>query len=356
MTKLSSIAIAVALACAPACGKKDKDNKNKNPPQPVVKTNPNPETPKEAPKPTSEDVARRFQDCWGFFSAKDWDKFGSCYAENAEVEMVDNSDNPGYKGRAAAVEGAKGWATSFPDIKGTPQLVVVSGTKVFAIVHVTGTNTAPLKLPTGEKPATNKKYGMLIGQTVELNDKLEAVKESEFMDFATFANQLGLMPGKMRAATDKGWTDTAEVVIAKDDEAAKTAVDNYNKAIESWNKHDMKAMTDMVADDYVGYVAVEPADDTGKAGMEKGLGGFWKAFSDVKMTPQWVVGAGDYVIARNTAEGTNDGSMGPMPKTGNHVKIDIFQVLKLTNGKVSKEWVFFNGGSMMEQMMKKPSK
>src|SRR4051794_5880374 len=42
-----------------------------------------------APPATGAERAKWFQDCWAAFNAKDWAKFGPCYAENASSEEVD---------------------------------------------------------------------------------------------------------------------------------------------------------------------------------------------------------------------------------------------------------------------------
>ncbi|HTM21962.1 MAG TPA: ester cyclase, partial [Kofleriaceae bacterium] len=219
LLKLTAIAAAL-LVVAPACGKKDKD-KNKNKPNTTAPKTTSPTTPtppKEpppAPKMTSQDLAKKYQDCWGFVSAKDWDKFKGCYTADATSEWID-SGMPTLNGIDAIIDQDKKYMAAFPDWKGMPQLILVGHNKVFSIAVVTGTHEGPLATPAGDIPATHKKMGMLVAHGVVFNDKGEATQEWFLQDFGTMLGQLGLAPKGMpfRAVMDKGWTETPEVVIA----------------------------------------------------------------------------------------------------------------------------------------------
>jgi predicted ester cyclase len=351
LMKIAAIAAALLVA-APACGKKDKDDKKKTgPTAKTVPDKPAPPPEKPTPKLTDADLAKKYQDCWGFLNAKSWDKFKGCYANDAKSEWVD-SGMPAMVGSGAIIDNAKAFLEAFPDWKGTPQLVVAGNGKVFAIAHVSGTHEGTLKSPKGDIPATKKKMGMLVAHGVQFNDKGEASQEWFLQDFGTLMFQLGLAPGPGRAATDKGWTETAEVVVAADAQSADKVPAQETAFLEAFNKHDDKALVPLAADDATQHIAGLPADAKGKAEMLANAKMYWTAFPDVTVTHDSVLSAGDYTVAVGSATGTNSGPMPPAVKkpTGKKVTVKTIEFRKWKDGKVAAEWVFFNGAAMAEQL------
>ena len=63
-----------------------------------------------------------------------------------------------------------------------------------------------------------------------------------------------------------------------------------------------------------------------------------RAFSDFKLEIEALVVAGDTVWTRNVATGTNDGPyMGRSP-TGRRFRIDVFDVLRVVDGRIVEHW------------------
>jgi SnoaL-like polyketide cyclase len=110
-----------------------------------------------------------YQDCWGDFNAKKWDLFKQCYAPNA------TSQQPGYgkpavSGVDAIVKSAQDFIKTFPDGHGEGLMILVNGNRITSIYLLKATNTGPLFAPNGQTiPPTNKKLGMFMGHSIELN-------------------------------------------------------------------------------------------------------------------------------------------------------------------------------------------
>ncbi len=350
LMKIAAIAAALLVA-APACGKKDKDDKKKT--GPTAKTVPDkPAPPKEPPPPakkTGQELAKMYQDCWGHVTAKDWDKFKTCFAADAESEWLD-SGMPPIKGRDAIVEGVKQYTAAFPDFGGALQLVLVGDNEIFAIAHVHGTHEGVLKTPKGDVPATKKKIGLLVAHGIQFNDKGEATKEWFLQDFGTLAGQLGLHKMPVRAASDKGWTETPEVVIAADAATANKVPDQLTAALDAWNKHDVKAVEGYMTDDFAQNVSGMPGDTKGKKEAVATAQGYWTAFPDVKLTTDSTLAAGDYTVAIGSATGTHKGALGPIKATGKTATVKTIQFAKWKDGKMVAEWVFYNNAALMEQL------
>jgi predicted ester cyclase len=63
-----------------------------------------------------------------------------------------------------------------------------------------------------------------------------------------------------------------------------------------------------------------------------------RAFSDFRLDVQDLVVDGDVVWTRNVASGTNDGSFLGNPPTGREMHIDVFDVLRVVNGRIVEHW------------------
>lgn len=303
-------------------------------------------------KPMSgEDLAKRFQDCWGFFNDAKWDDFKSCYASDAVHEMP-GGPMPPTTGADAIVAEAKGFKDAMPDLKGDAQLILVDGHTIVGVALIHGTMTGTMKTPMGDLPATKNKVGLYTSQVIDGNDKGEATHEWEFVDLATMMGQMKPDPKHpVRAAADK-LAMPLETVIAKDDDAEKANKDVATKVMDAFNKHDAKAMGDLLADKVVWSEQANPKDWTSKKEVETNAQGFWKAFSDAKLSSDKQYAAGAYVATTGTLTGTNDGDMPAMhlKKTGKSVNVPYLMIMKIDGGKVTNAWLFDQGLAFATQL------
>jgi predicted ester cyclase len=242
---------------------------------------------------------------------------------------------------------------AFPDMKHTPQLVLVNGRTIFAVNLVTGTQDGTLKLPgMPDVPATHKKIGFLMAHKLTINDENKATEEWAFFDPGTMMGQLGLLPKDApakRAAMDKGWDGAPNIVVAADDAKEKANVEGVQKGNEAFSAHKAADLEKWVTDDFVESDQTQEKDSTGKKDMEKNLKELFTAFSDIKATAD-VWGAGDYVVSLGTLEGTNDHDVGKMKKTGKHVSVKYVEVFQLKDGKASHLWRFMNSLEFAKQL------
>ena len=309
----------------------------------------------EAPKPppaTGAERAKGFSECWAAWSAKDWAKFGACYAENATSEQVDSGMAP-LVGRKEIVDRTAKMGSEAPDQTGELELVLVNGNNVAAVGLVKGTNTGPLMSPGGELPATKKKFGLLMGHAVELTEDGRAVAhDRQYFDAGTFLGQLGLVKMPHRKVLEKGAAEKP-VVVATGSDAEKANLAAAAKTLEAFNKHDVPGLVGMLADDVVFSDVSAPADRVGKKAVEKSYKDMFKAFSDLKLEVARAWPAGDYLVWEGSFVGTNDGampSMGINKPTGKKVSARYLEIDKLVNGKVKDMWIFDNGMAFAMQL------
>lgn len=306
---------------------------------------------KPAPLPPDQ-IAKAYLDCWAAFNAKDWTKFGGCFAENATSESVD-SGAPPLSGRANLIEkGAKTWATAFPDGTGELQLTLVNGRHVTGVVLFRGINTGPLASPDGELKPTNKKLGQLFAHQVELTEDGRLVqRERIVMDAGTMMGQLGLMPGPHRKALETGWPEKP-VVIAINNDAEQANLAAVRQSAEAFNKHDVPALVANLTDDVVLSDLATAADRTGKKEVQRAFEDLFKGFPDLKLDVKNAWAAGDYVVSEGSLSGTNTGDLPAtkLKKTGKAINVQYVQIDKLQGGKIKKTWIFSNGMAFASQL------
>jgi ketosteroid isomerase-like protein len=292
-----------------------------------------------APKPiTADDLSKRFEQCWTFFNNAKWDDFKACYADNATFD-VPGSPLPPITGNAGILDNAKKFAATFPDMRGEPQLELISGHTVVGISLLTGTMTGDLTAPMAI-PATKNKVGLLLGQVVTLDDQARATSESEFYDLATLLGQIKPDPKHpVRAVADKALPK--EIVIATDSEQEKANLATTQKIMEAFSAHDAKAFGEFLADD-VTWSEAANAKDTGRKETIVNAQAFWKGFSDAKLKADKQWAAQNYVATVGELDATNDGDLPAMgiKKTGKAIRVPFLAIAKLDGGKVKRFWLF----------------
>lgn len=310
-----------------------------------------PAAPPAAPAPlTGEEKAKLFESCWAAFNAKDWAKFGPCYVETAQSEDVD-SGMPKKVGRNDIVEGAKAYTAQAPDTTGEPQLILVNGEHMASVLLLKGTNTGPLMGPGGAAlPATNKKFGVLIAHSGELEPNGPVLDDRFYMDASSYLGQLGLNPGPHRPLLET--SPAKEVVIATGSDEEKANLALVAHAFELFNQHDTKGLLAMMADDIVFSDSAAPADHVGKKAVQKSYDELFKGFHDVKLSVDKSWAAGKYVVSEATFSGTNDGEMPSMKlkKTGKHVSVRCLELDEVSNGKLTRQRIFDNGLAFATQL------
>lgn len=358
--RLMKYAIAAALLAAPVACKKKEEPKPAPKAEAPKPTPPSPPAPVAKPevnvKPrTPQDVAKWYADCWGHYNKGEWEKFGACYSPTATVERT-GTPTPKTVGRTLILERAKMGKAPFPDMNGEAAVTLINGNRIFGLVLLKGTHTAPMKGPQGEVPATNKRLGVWMSHEVEVGQDGAIVADRSIADSGTMMGQLGLSKMPHRPVVEKLPAPPA-VVVAMNDAKEKANLAVFDRNIEAFNKHDAKAAAADCADDMLWFHSAEPKNLTkaeGIASTER----FWKAFSDVKLTVTGKWAAGDYVVARGSITGTNDGDWADMglKKTGRKVDLPFAEVMKMRDGKLVEDWIFLDGMMMAAQlgMMDKP--
>jgi len=353
---LTSVVLATGLVALGGCSKKKEEGTAQKPMEGSVTPAPPPKP--AAPTPlTGTALADKYKTCIGLVSDGKFDELQKDCLDPAYINHDINFPNP----RSAA--DVIGWFTAMragmPDMKMQPQIVMVSGRNLFAVNLITGTNTAPMKDPTGkDMPATNKKVGVLMFHKLAINDANVATEEWAYMDAATMMGQLGAPPPGMppvRPALDKGLDGAPIVVVTADDAKEKTNLENAKKAIEAINAGKVADMMALMTPDAVASDQASEKDNKGPKEIDASMKMWFGAFKDAKLTVNNSYAAGDYVVNLGTFSGTNDKDIGKLKRTGKTVNIDFAEVLHAKDGKADQVWRFRSGVQFAMQMALMPA-
>ena len=81
-----------------------------------------------------------------------------------------------------------------------------------------------------------------------------------------------------------------------------------------------------------------PGHAPGPEGVRAVIASLRRAFPDFRLSIEDLVVAGDVVWTRNVATGTNDGSFMGHPPTGRPMRVDVFDVLRVVDGRIVEHW------------------
>lgn len=123
------------------------------------------------------------------YNEKNWDKVKAGVAPGMVYDEVGTHRK--VVGVEKVLEVLKGWATAMPDSKATFNSEVASGNTVVLEMTWRGTHKGPLKMPTGDIPATGKTFELRACEVVEVaNDKVKSVRQ--YFDMGSLLRQLGV--------------------------------------------------------------------------------------------------------------------------------------------------------------------
>ena len=294
--------------------------------------------PPPAPKYDTPDAKlKRFTQCWDAFNAGKDDVFRGCFAPDAVREQVDSVPALVSQGAEKIAEMAKAQRAGFPDLKVTPQLVIVSGNDIAAILHVGGTNT-------GDTPgmkATGKKLGLYEAEIATMNADGTFSHDSIYVDQPTMYHQLGLLDADTPDVTAPEAAEPVALVSKGDatEQANKAIVE---KDVDSVNKKAAKAIAPLIADDVVLVDHGDKQKIVSKKAYLKWLGGMLGSTKDGFVDIKGIWTAGDYVAIAAVFSGTPTQAAvgkGVVPK---HIETHVAQFFRIKDGKIAEQHIFGN--------------
>ena len=144
----------------------------------------------------------------------------------------------------------------------------------------------------------------------------------------------------------RSWPIPAQEAWHVSEEENKALV---RRLVEDWQAgHRPEVAREILADDFV--------DRTGPVeygAKEAGIGWFsymWQAFPDFSVTIKLQIAEGDMVATLKTFSGTHEGEFMGIPPTGRHVAFDVFDMLRVRDGRVVEHWNVQDDAALMKQL------
>ncbi|OLC31521.1 MAG: hypothetical protein AUH31_02470 [Armatimonadetes bacterium 13_1_40CM_64_14] len=121
------------------------------------------------------------------------------------------------------------------------------------------------------------------------------------------------------------------------------------RLVEALNTGNLPVIDEVFA---AGYVDRNPFPGTtpDREGLKQGLAKFRAAFPDYRYTIEDEITAGDKLVHRLSARGTQKGEFQGVKPTGKQVNWTEFHIARLANGKVVEHWGIEDQLGMMQQL------
>jgi steroid delta-isomerase-like uncharacterized protein len=120
---------------------------------------------------------------------------------------------------------------------------------------------------------------------------------------------------------------------------------------EVWSKGDLDQITVLFSDDFVGHFPGQTV--RGPAGVVAQVTAHRSAFPDWTEEVEDEIVDRDRIAIRFTSRGTHLGTFWGNPPTGNVIEISEVALFRLTQGKISEQWVYPDILSLQRQLQRK---
>ncbi len=114
-------------------------------------------------------------------------------------------------------------------------------------------------------------------------------------------------------------------------------------------RHDLSAIDDMMSPEFVDHCA-PPGVPASREGVKMQFSMFFEALPDLHAVIHEQIAEGDRVMTRKSLRGTHRGAMFGIAPTGNPVSIEVIDILRVQDGKITDHWNMVDRLGLMEQL------
>ena len=132
---------------------------------------------------------------------------------------------------------------------------------------------------------------------------------------------------------------------------ASRNVETFRAAHQAFNKRDFEAVVNAMTEDVVYHDRARGVTFEGRSGFRQFMQGWVAAFSNAEVSEPKYSDAGNTVIAEFVARGTNDGHLGPLPKTGRTMSVPFCEIMTFNEkGQIASGAAYYDQLSIMIQL------
>jgi predicted ester cyclase len=107
---------------------------------------------------------------------------------------------------------------------------------------------------------------------------------------------------------------------------------------EGFNEKNLAVCDELVANDLIEHQDFGPDHAPGAAGVKAVIASLHRAYSDFRLEIAHLTVASDLVWLHMKGGGTNDGPFMGNASTGRSMKIDVFDLLRVADGRIVEHW------------------
>lgn len=133
------------------------------------------------------------------------------------------------------------------------------------------------------------------------------------------------------------------------------ATDVVRQAINAWNAHDPDGVAKHFSKDVVSESDTLPSALHGPEGVKQSVKMYLAAFPDLHFEIEQMLASGNYVTTRWRATGTHRGELMGIPPTHKRAVTHGCTVEEIKNGKIAREWIYWDTGNLLRQIGVLPS-
>ena len=113
---------------------------------------------------------------------------------------------------------------------------------------------------------------------------------------------------------------------------------------------DLNALDEILTPNFVDHEEGPPGTPDGIDGVKAFVTMFREAFPDMQMSIEDVMEDGDRVAVRATMTGTHDGELMGVPPSGNRVRLEMIDIVRIEDGRCAEHWGAADNLSLMQQI------
>lgn len=114
-------------------------------------------------------------------------------------------------------------------------------------------------------------------------------------------------------------------------------------------RHDLTAIDAMMSPDFVDH-SVPPGLPPDREGVKMQFKMFFSALPDLHAVIHEQIAEGDKVMTRKSLRGTHQGVLFGIPPTGKPISIEVIDILRLHDGKITDHWNMVDQLGLMRQL------
>ncbi len=126
------------------------------------------------------------------------------------------------------------------------------------------------------------------------------------------------------------------------------------KAYGWFNSNNWDSLATIIASDYIEHDP-DQGQKPGFDGLKAQFAQYTATFPDMVMDLKEIAAEGDRVLTRVVVTGTMKGKMGDTPPNGKKMDVEMFEELRIKDGKMVERWGVFDGMKMMIQLGMMPA-